>query len=126
MSIYEQELEKANEVRDLLLPELEKRILGKILPGWQCNCGAIKHGESSAVAVVPGGKRFPYQVTMWYSWTVNMRHTAEDNNTDKSSTDGHYSNGLDRFYDADEIKEIFEKAFDDVDQKILEDGWFGR
>jgi hypothetical protein len=119
MAAYGEELEKANKARDCLLPELEKRILGKTLPGWQCNCGAHKHGASRAIRVVPAGEQYPYQVTWWLLWVVDMQHVDYVEREGRLQLDYHYAVEMSRFIDSAELDKMFGEAFVDVDDKVL-------
>lgn len=109
------ELQKAQTIRDTLIPILEKQIIGKTMPGWQCCCGA-KHGESKAIAVIPAGTEFPYQVTIWDLWSVRMREI--DTNA-KVPDEYSFSCSMSQFIPSGTLEQVFSDAFANIDEQKL-------
>lgn len=110
------ELQKANEIRDSLLSGFQEAIAGCERKGWQCGCGAIKYGDAKAFKVIPGGQRYHDQVTLWYLWEVQMREVDKEGEND---SDYSYSCGLNQFFPADYLRDLFSKAFSEINQELL-------
>lgn len=113
---YEETLAKARISSEKLQKELEPQILGKELPPWKCNCGALHHGSAKAVQVVAAGsegKRYEGQIGLWYLWSVEMRELTKNEGCD-------YSTGLSDFLPTDFIEQMFEQSFQGIDTRTLE------
>lgn len=105
--------QKAKVAAEAIKKELEPLILGKKLEPWGCNCGAIGHGMSTAIAVRPAGMdpRYEDQIGLWDMWSVNMR---DDDNTELAANDYSYSTGLSSFVDSSVLREMFIRHFGDI------------
>jgi len=98
--------EKGKQIADDLVKEFSPKVLGQKLPGWQCDCGALHHSEAEAVNIhVPGLDKWPYQIALWYLWSVNMM-----------DIDGRgYSVGLSEFVPSEKLEPLFAERFAGLD-----------
>lgn len=116
MKTYNSELEKAKLAATDLKFKLEKRILGKTCEAWSCGCGKIHVNKGEAVEIEIGGSKYSYQIVYWFQWSVRMREIDEPC---AYGLNYHYSTGLSKFIPVDEIKEMFDEAFKEVDCKFI-------
>lgn len=110
------ERQKAEAARDNLIPKLEQLAIGKRVPGFKCNCGALHHGTGTVFAVEPGGKQYFYQVAEWWSWRVKIR---DDDAVLDHETDYSYVCGFEFFGEEERGSQLFEEAFAGVDKERL-------
>lgn len=110
------ERQKAEIARDELVPQLERLAIGKSVPGFKCNCGALHHGKGKVFAVTPAGNRCFYQVAIWALWSVKIR---DDNGVFDHETDYSYSCGFEWFGEEENGKKLFDIAFAEVDEEKL-------
>jgi hypothetical protein len=88
---------------------LEKRIIGKRMGGWQCDCGTLHALEAQAVRVVyPDDLYSPYQKVLPRLWRVQMQELAQ------TETDYSYSIGISQFLPREEIRQLFAEHFGDL------------
>jgi len=102
--VWAEAQERAQELKTILEP----MVLGKRLPAWRCNCGALGCGEAEAVEIEPAGGSYPYQIGLWYVWAVHMRSADSERDYD-------YSVGLSSFLSSDYLDALFADKFAGLD-----------
>ena len=85
---------------------LEKRVIGMPVAATQCNCGAIHTEDGKVTGVyIPSEKYGVYQIACWYLWSLDVL----GNHGQK------YSIGLSFAIDADELENMFNEYFGELD-----------
>lgn len=110
------ERKKAEVARDKLIPLLEALAIGKKVPGFKCNCGALHHGAGTVFAVEPGGKQYFYQVADWWSWVAKIR---DDDAVFDHETDYSYVCGFEFFGEEKSGRQLFDEVFAGIDKVRL-------
>lgn len=112
------ELKKAEKIRDKLVPELLKLVIGKSVPGFKCNCGALHHGHGKVFMVDPAGRSAFYQIADFDLWRCKIR---DDDAVFSDDTDYSYVVGFDWLGEDVEsnARKLFDEAFAEVDKERL-------
>lgn len=99
-------LDKAVAAAEQLKSRLLQRIRGTRRPGFQCNCGCIKHGEAEVVDLDYPTGEYVDQLGQYGSWTANLREV-----TNAHRTNYDYSEGITQYFTWAELHVIFREVF---------------